>query len=201
MKSTTRSNAAGFSLAELIIIVGVISVVMVTATAVMPGMLSQSRADGSTSIVVNTLRLARDRAIGERRNMDVVFVSPNRIQVMRQEISGVIPPPIPAPAIVRTTVMDVVLESDQRFLYFSPTGDTGDGFGLTNAPLAFASNVTLPTVMFTSEGTLINTSGDPVNGTVFLATGADLTSARAVTVFGPTAMVRSWKWDGKKWVE
>lgn len=201
MKTKTRSNAAGFTLIELIIIVGVIGVVMVSATAVMPGMLRQTRADGSTAIVVNTLRLARDRAIGERRNMDVVFVNPNRIQVMRQEISGVIPPPIPAPPIVRTTIMDVVLESDQRFMYFTGNGDTDDGFGLINSPLAFASDVTLPTIMFTSEGTLINTSGDPVNGTVFLGTGDDRTSARAVTVFGPTAMVRTWKWNGKKWVE
>ena len=134
--------------------------------------------------------------------MDVVFVHPNRIQVMRQEISGVIPPPIPAPAIVRTTIMDAFLESNQKFMYFTGTGDTDDGFGLTNTPAGVRpADVTLPTIMFTSEGTLINTSGDPVNGTVFLGTGADVTSARAVTIFGPTALVRIWRWDGRRWVE
>ena len=87
-----------------------------------------------------------------------------------------IPPPIPAPAIVRTTIMDVVLESDQRFMYFTGTGDTGDEFGLTNKPLAFGpiDGDAFRSVMFTSEGTLIDASGDPINGTVFLGTGADV---------------------------
>ena len=196
MKMTARSNSAGFSIAELVIIVGVISVVMVSATAVMPGMLKQARADGSTAILVNTLRLARDRAISERRNMDVIFVSPNRIQVEREEINlGGTPPP-------NTRIMDVFLENDQRFLYFTGTGDTGDAFGVTNKPLAFGTIAgTVPPVMFTSEGTLTDASGDPINGTVFLGTGADKSSARAVTIFGVTALVRAWRWDGIKWAE
>jgi type II secretory pathway pseudopilin PulG len=199
MKTITRSNAAGFTLAELIIIVGVISVVMVSATAVMPSVLKSSRADGSTTILVNTLRLARDRAIGERRNMDVIFTAPNRIRIAREEIDLTLPPGyVP----VQTTVMDVFLEGDQKFQYFTGMGDTGDAFGLTNKPLAFGT-VTGPTpaIMFTSEGTLVDASGDSINGTVFLGTGADLNSARAVTIFGVTAMVRSWKWDGTKWAE
>jgi type II secretory pathway pseudopilin PulG len=193
----TRAHAAGFTLVELIIIVGVISVVMVSATAVMPNVMKQQRADGSTHIVVNALRLARDRAIGERRNMDVIFVPPNRIQVEREEIvpAGITQPP-------NTRIMDVYLESNQRFTYFPATGDTDDGFGLTNSPLAFGTLPgPLPTIMFTSEGTLVNTSGDPINGTVFLGSGGDLNTARAVTIFGPTALVRAWKWNGKKWVE
>lgn len=196
MKSTTRSNAAGFSLAELLIIVGVISVVTVSATAVMPGMLKKSRADGSTAIVLNTLRLARDRAISERRNMDVIFVPPNRIQIVREEINlGGTPPP-------NVTIMDVYLENDQKFLYFTGTGDTGDLFGLTNKPLAFGTVAgTIPPIMFTSEGTLTDSSGDPINGTVFLGSGSDTAAARAVTIFGVTALVRTWKWDGKKWAE
>src|SRR6267142_7282954 len=79
MKTKTRSNAAGFTLAELMIVVGVISVTMVGATAVLPTVLRSSRSDGSAGIVGNTMRLARDRAIGERRNMDVIFVPPDRI--------------------------------------------------------------------------------------------------------------------------
>ena len=75
-------------------------------------------------------------------------------------------------------------------------------FGLTNVPLAFGTVIApLPTIMFTSEGTLVDSSGDPVNGTVFLGTGIDKSSARAVTIFGTTALLRTWKWDGAKWAE
>ena len=206
MKTTTRSNAAGFTLAELMIVVGVISVTMVTATAVLPSVLRSSKADGSAGIVGNTMRLARDRAIGERRNMDVIFVPPDRIKIVREDITynsvtgtwsstyGLATNP---------TVMDVQLEGGQRFLYFSSmTADTGDNFGLFNKPLAFGTiAAATPTVMFTSEGSLVDATGDPVNGTVFLGTGNDVNSARAVTIFGMTGLVRSWKWDGRKWAE
>jgi hypothetical protein len=61
--------------------------------------------------------------------------------------------------------------------------------------------MTTPIVMFTSEGTLVDSTGDAINGTVFLAVGDQMSTARAVTIFGITGLVRSWKWDGSKWVE
>lgn len=195
MKTNTRSHAHGFTLVELVITVGVISVVMVGATAIMPTMLSSSRSDGSASLLLNTFRLARDRAIGERRNMDLVFTAPNHIQVAREEIDG-------APTITKTVIMDVYLENNQKFLKFTSVIDTPDHFGLTNSPLAFGTTVgTTATIMFTSEGTLVDPSGDTINGTVFIGTTGAVTSLRAVTIFGPTALVRVWKWDGIKWSE
>ena len=80
---TTRSSEAGFTLAELMIIVGITSVLMGMAVVVMPNMVKQAKADAATEGIVNTLRLARDRAIAERRNMDLVFVHPNRLKVVR----------------------------------------------------------------------------------------------------------------------
>jgi prepilin-type N-terminal cleavage/methylation domain-containing protein len=192
-KTTTLTNADGFSLAELLITVGIIGVVMVTAIAVVPNMMAAARADGGSAIVVNTFRLARDRAIGERRNMSVVFVGLNRIQINREEIGSPTPPP--------TTVIDVFLANGQQFQMFTATGDTLDLFGLTNSPLAFGAGTTTAAIMFTSEGTLVDSGGEPINGTVFLGTPSDIASARAVTIFGPTALVRSWRWDGMKWAE
>jgi prepilin-type N-terminal cleavage/methylation domain-containing protein len=206
MKMRTRPHAAGFTLAELMITVGIVGVTMVTATAVLPNVLRQSKADGSVALVVDAFRLARDRAIGERRNMDVVFITPNRIKIVREDIvynSATNTWGSSSTASTNPTVMDVYLEGGQRFMYFTGmTDDTGDHFGLTNKPLAFGTVPTvIPTIMFTSEGTLVDTSGDPINGTVFLGTGDDITTARAVTVLGTTALVRSWKWDGRKWIE
>jgi prepilin-type N-terminal cleavage/methylation domain-containing protein len=193
MKTNTRSNAKGFTLVELVITVGVLSVVMVGATAVMPGMLSSSRSDGSAVLVLNTFRLARDRAIGERRNMELIFTAPNRIQVVREEIGGLATNPV---------IMDVYLENGQKFLKFSGLADTPDKFGLINSPLAFGpTQGSPPTIMFTSEGTLVDPTGDPINGTVFVGTAGNVGSARAITIFGPTALVRVWRWDGARWAE
>ena len=130
MKTNTRS-IAGFTLVELVITVGVISVVMVGATAVMPGMLTSSKSDGSAMLVLNTLRLARDRAIGERRNMELVFTAPNHIQVVREEIGGLATNPV---------IMDVYLENGQKFLKFTGLADTPDHFGLGQQPSGIRSD-------------------------------------------------------------
>lgn len=185
-------HESGFTLIELLITVGIVGVLMVGATVVMPNLVKQSRADGATAQVLNTLRLARDRAIGERRNLDLVFTAPNRIQVVREEIGG-------SP---NTTIVDVSLENRLEFLYVSGMGDTPEAFGLTNTPIAFGPVVgTVPTIMFTSEGTLVDSSGDTINGTLFLGTPGDRNSARAITFFGPTALLKAYRWDGSKWTE
>ena len=55
--------------------------------------------------------------------------------------------------------------------------------------------------MFTSEGTFVDQQGDPLNGTLFLSVPGDPSSARAITMFGPTALIRAWRWNGQEWVE
>ena len=199
------SGEAGFTLAELMIVVGITTVVMGMAVVVMPNMVKQSKSDASTEGLVSTLRLARDRAISERRNMDLVFTHPDKLKIVREEIvyNALTGTWSSSPTgSTNPTLIDTTLEGGQKFTYLTATGDTQDGFGLTNKPLAFGSSpAATPTIMFTSEGTLVDTSGDPINGTIFLATGTDVLTARAVTIFGPTGLVKVWKWDGRRWVE
>jgi hypothetical protein len=40
-----------------------------------------------------------------------------------------------------------------------------------------------------------------MNGTLFLSVPGDPQSSRAISIFGPTALVRVWRWDGRQWVE
>lgn len=190
--SFSNGSDRGFSVVELVFVAGIISVLMVGAIIVLPSLVKQSKADASTELALNTLRLARDRAIGERRNLEVVMTLPNRLQIVRDGVGGE----------SNRTVADVYFEGAQEYTYFAGTGDTGDTFGLVNKPLAFGpTQGTLPTIMFTSEGTLIDASGDPVNGTIFLGRPGDRTSARAISVFGPTAAFRTWRWNGTAWTE
>jgi hypothetical protein len=55
--------------------------------------------------------------------------------------------------------------------------------------------------MFTSEGTFVDANGDVLNGTLFLSIAGEKNSARAITVFGTTGLLRVWRWDGQKWTE
>jgi prepilin-type N-terminal cleavage/methylation domain-containing protein len=191
MKTRFYSNVDGFSLIEVMTVAAIAAVVTATAVAVMPGFLSQGRSDGGSAQVLNALRLARERAIGERRNIEVRFIGNNEIQTVRDEISagGV--------AAGTTTVADIYVES-QQFRQFSGLGDTPDSFG-SSGPIALGAS---PTHMFTSEGTFIDSSGDVLNGTIFLGSpSGDKLSARAITILGSTALLHTWKWNGRAWID
>jgi hypothetical protein len=36
---------------------------------------------------------------------------------------------------------------------------------------------------------------------LFLAIPGDPYSVRAISIFGPTALIRNWTWNGREWVE
>lgn len=190
MKTRLRSNVDGFTVIEMLTVVAIACVLMAAAIMVMPGILSQGRSDGGVAQALNALRLARDRAIGERRNFEVKFIGNNHIQTVRDEIG------VNGVAAGTTIIADVYLES-QQFCQFSGIGDTPDHFG-AGGPIAFGAT---PTMMFTSEGTFIDSSGDVLNGTIFLGVPGQKLTARAITIFGPTALLHVWKWDGSVWVD
>jgi len=58
-----------------------------------------------------------------------------------------------------------------------------------------------PNRAFTTEGTFVDGAGDVLNGTLFLGEPGDQHSARAVTIFGPTGLLRVWRWNGRQWIE
>jgi Tfp pilus assembly protein FimT len=192
MKSPPLFNAKGFSLVEMIMITGIISVMMVSVTMIMPSFVKEARADASAALTLNALRIARDRAIGDRRNIAVIFTQPKHIEVIRRGIFGE----------ADETIEELDLEGNQKFLHFDETEDTLDDFGLINEPVAFGpTQGDIPPLMFTSEGTFTDATGDPINGTLFLGTPGELESARAITIFGATALLHLWRWDGKQWAE
>jgi hypothetical protein len=91
----------------------------------------------------------------------------------------------------------MLLENGQEFLQFPSMPDTPDGFGNGSA-ISFGG--TAP-IMFTSDGSLVDSAGDVVNGTIFLGEPNQKATARAVTVFGVSGLIRSWKWRGDKWMQ
>lgn len=179
----------GFSLAEVMIATGIIAVLAAGAVMVSPVALRSAGADSSLQAVVKELREAREQAIADRRNIVVTFIAPNQIRLTRREVAGGVE--------VGTTVLETVtLEGRLQFGLVAGVPDTPDAFG-ADAAIDFAEAASY---MFTSEGSFVDQTGDPLNGTVFLAPATgEPAMARAVTVFGPTALIRGYRWNGVAW--
>lgn len=180
----TRSQS-GFSLVEIVLTVAILAVMFGLAAGVTMSTVHATRADGSTVAVLNILDLARTQATSERREMQLVFTLPNKIEIFRVEV--------PAGT---TLVATRIMENQQEFLKFTGVPDTPDAFGNASA-IWFGAT---PTIRFTSDGSLLDSSGDPVNGSLFLGVQNKRETARAVTIFGATGLVRTWKWNGTVWV-
>jgi prepilin-type N-terminal cleavage/methylation domain-containing protein len=177
----------GVTLLELMFVVAVMATIGAMAVMLTPDFTRQAKADGGVAQAIAALRNAREVAVSQRRNVRVNFIAPNMIQIVREDIPG------PATTLLSTTNFENAMEYRQ----FPGQGDTPDAFGAA-AAISFGPAAQR---IFTSEGTFVDTAGDPLNGTMFLGRHNDAASARAVTIFGPTALIRLWRWDGQRWVE
>jgi prepilin-type N-terminal cleavage/methylation domain-containing protein len=92
---------------------------------------------------------------------------------------------------------DFSLDNGQVFVKFGPVPDTPDAFGAAT----YASFTGTEPVMFTSDGSLLDSNGDITNGSIFVGFAGQKETARAVTIFGVTGLTRAWKWRGTKWME
>jgi prepilin-type N-terminal cleavage/methylation domain-containing protein len=178
---------SGYSLVELMVVIVLMTIAAGIAVPLSSQMLSVSRADSATVAALTAVDMAHDRAVAERRNIEMTFVNPNRIQLERQEVPG--------PG--KTLIAEYFLENGQQFLKFSGVPDTPDAFGASSA-ITFSGTAPF---MFTSDGSLVDSNGDVVNGTIFIGKPGDTKTARAITVFGVTGLSHAWKWRGGSWME
>jgi Tfp pilus assembly protein FimT len=180
-----QHDGAGFSLTEAVIVVCLLSVVsgfaVLNVGAVLPGM----SANAAMQQTVAQLRRGRELALAQRRNIELKFLGTNQIQLVRYNVpSG-------------TTVLSTVtLGGKNEFRLFSGIPDTPDGFGNGSAvslsgPAAW---------MFLSNGILVDSATNPVNGSIFLGQNQRPETARAITILGSTGRIRDYKWTRNAWV-
>jgi type II secretory pathway pseudopilin PulG len=183
--SRRRGSEAGYSLAELMMVVGVMGVLGSMALMQIGMSRPALKGDGGLRVVLAQMNAARELAITQRRYMRLTFTSTNQIQIVREEVPG------PATTVISTAIM----EGGVQFLLMSGVPDTPDAFGRGSAT-DFGSATQ---VKFAPDGTLINQVGATLNGTVFLAVPTQKASVRAATVLGSTGRIRAYKWNGNVW--
>lgn len=165
--------------------IGLIGVVSAIAVVQVGSAHLAIRGDGGMRIVMAQMNTARETSISERRNVQVVFPGQNTVQLVRQDIpTGT------------TLVGSAIFEGGVQLDLEPGLPDTPDGFGHAQAVDFGAAT----RVMFSSDGTLVDQAGNPVNGTIFVAVPGQPRSQRAITILGSIGRVRGYRWDGQEWV-
>ena len=185
-------NDAGFTLLEVLVVVGLLGTLAAMAIMVSPSFVRLAKADSGVAQVMDVLRLARETSVSQRRNVIVRPIGLNALQTVRQDIGA-------GGTVTGTTVLRTVeFENNIEFRLEPGVPNTPDMFPMNGTAISFGAS---PTRMFTTEGTFVDQQGDPLNGTFFLSRRGDPLSARAITIFGPTGLIRMWQWNGREWLE
>jgi len=197
-ESTWSHKDRGFSQLEMMMVVAITLILAgITFTSLQP-MLKEAHVDSAYDTVLMSMRNFRSRAVTERKRYIVAFTAPGTITV---SYWGVGTPVAPAPVVVET----LTLPHDIQFMVQTGMPATSatvpDGFGNGGTAIDFGQALGLGSlnyVMFMPDGSAQDTSnpggnGNLNNGIVYLGRPNELTSMRAVTVFGSTGRIRGWR--------
>jgi len=194
---TRLASTQGFTLLEVIIVGVVVATMMAIALMVLPAVVTATKSDSGALQCSTLLRSCREQAITQRRNMQVAFTDPNQVQCLRREVglAGTTLVETGALTLVDAAIFEQGVEY-RRFPEVNPP-DTPNAFSPGPGSRVFTGP---GPYWFTPEGTFVDANGDVTNGTVFLGDPARVETARAVTVFGATALIENWLWNGATWV-
>lgn len=185
-----KKREQGYSFLELIVVIGMITVILGMALVSTSSMLPAFRANAAMDQVYGQLRAARATAITQRREVQIQFILPNQIQLTRlDQPTGT------------TDLGTITLEGKAQFNVFTGVPDTPMTFGNAAAVYFGGMSGGPPIMKFNSTGGFVDAGSNPINGTVFVGIVGRQDTARAVTVLGATGRVRQYHWTGSQWME
>lgn len=193
-----RSKQVGFSLLELVLVVGIILVATAAALVNIIPSIKTSRSNAGMELVLGELRRAHERAVDERRIYRVTFVAPQTIQLDVGTVA-IIGSTITGSALAFTSAQPpMTLPVDTQFVVIPgiPTSvtTTPDGFGSGNKAIDFdmAIGGGGTQIYFQPDGRALDAANRLNDGVVYLAQPGDLFSSRAVTLYGSTGRAKGW---------
>lgn len=188
----------GFSMVELLVVVTIILILTATALVTMVPNVQRSRANAGMEMVLGELRRAHERAIDERRIYRVTLTAPNQIQLDVGQVANV------ATTISGTTPgfvqaqQTLTLPDGIRFICVAgiPTGagtvPDGLGSGVNAIDFDLANGGGGNQIYFQPDGRALDAANRLNDGVVYMAIPGNLSSSRAVTLFGATGRVKGW---------
>jgi prepilin-type N-terminal cleavage/methylation domain-containing protein len=211
----------GFTMVEMLLVIAIIGIVTIMAIIAWINQAPTMRADSGMLLVETQIRQAREAAIDHRANYMVTFQGTSEMVTCSSKlIPGLSPCPNtngPTATPPQSEISDIFIDPNQMtYTVLSGVPDTPDGFGntttcVTSSGICFNSSScgTTPVlpcyITFQSDGTVVNSSGVYMNGTIFMgqvgntSNPANPLTARAITILGTTGRVKGYRYNGKTW--
>jgi prepilin-type N-terminal cleavage/methylation domain-containing protein len=185
-KRHLRRANKGFSLLEILAAVAIGTVASAFAAVQVATAVKTQHENDAVQLVQNQLRTIHQRAIDTRSEYVVTFSAPGTIAIQFLQNGSLL------------NYGTVNLPGDEQFLVVSGVPrppKTPDGFGSGALAIDFdqawggGSNV----LFFYPDGTVLDGVGNPNNGVLYIGRINDLYSSRAITLWGVTGRIKTWK--------
>lgn len=204
---------------EMVIVVAIIMLMAAVTVMSLQPAIKNARADTAFQNVLMQLKVARQRAIGQRTQYIVCFGANSAPQGATTQLGAPGAQSVQLFSWTATTALSsavqvdsIDLPSDMQFQTLSafPTNPASvpDGFGNGRTAIDFDQGVNgaiQNQVVFWPDGSAHDTNGNFNNGIIYVARTGDLNNSRAITLYGATGRVRGWRLDGTsgsyKWIE
>ncbi len=204
-----RANReTGYTLVEFVVTAIILMTIAAIGIYQLRPTWQDQEANAGMDQVKSTLRQARETAVAQRRSIVVKFAtagtSPctgtgisNCVELYEMVVSGTTQTQAASP------YLTIMIENGVSFGTYTGETDTPDGFGIPGSGgVMFNSISGGPSgMMFQSNGSFTDSTGNPINGTVFLIAAGVNNSARAVTVLGNTGRIRSYRNSTSGWFQ
>ena len=194
-------NERGFSLLELMVVIGIGLVLAGMSFIAMMPMYNKNHVDQAYDTTLATIRNYHNQSVTQSKRYILTFSSPGTITVYYWGKNAT--PPDPAPVQIST----YALPTDIQFAVQSGFPNPGpDSFGTGAAAVSMntCAVLTQSCLIFMPDGSAQDDAGNFNNGVVYLTRPGDLYSSRAVTVWGATGRTRGWRLypnSGNTWVQ
>lgn len=183
-----RKSQSGFSIAELVVTVGVLMVGGGIAVMNISGALRGAHVETAYQNTLDQLRFARQVAIDKRTVCRVDFAAPGTISVTQAFADG-----------TPVTTETITLPADVQYTIVTgmpkPPAATPDNLGNGNVAIDFdrVAGGSGTTIFFQPDGSALDAAGRVNDGVIYVARPNELNGARAISLLGTTGRIRGWR--------
>lgn len=205
--SPTNEGAAGFSMAELLVVMAIIAVMAAVSIPYIYSYRVLYKSEEQALKVMDIMRETSQLALTRRRTFRMeVDMTDNALLIIDENGSAddtlIKSIPFEAPGMLRLDVKPAAISQPNPPNY-NPAVFAIDSVGHMNGSTPVVGH-RVWALRFRSDGSVVTAANNPISATMFIFPSAgpssdvptDKKQVRAITVYGGSGAVRYWKYDG-----